>query len=169
VTEVTGPLNAPADRIGCRLENGRTITPPGFREAWRKLFELGFMSFSMPLDAGGFGAPNALAVVLWELQSGANTASAVPALTHGAADVIESFALPGQGALPAADDGGPLLGDDVPLRATRRRRRRHQDPGAPPRRQRLRDQRHEVLISPATTTTETLASVLADRGRARRH
>jgi alkylation response protein AidB-like acyl-CoA dehydrogenase len=58
------------------------------------------MSFSMPLDAGGFGGPNAIAVVLQELQSGANTAfNMYPALTHGAADVLEAFALPADKAL----------------------------------------------------------------------
>jgi len=95
VSEVTGPLNGPGDRAGCRLENGVTITPPGFREAWRKLFELGFMGFPMPQEVGGFGGPNAIAVVLQELQSGANIAfNMYPALTHGAADLIEVFGLP---------------------------------------------------------------------------
>ncbi len=95
VSEVTGPLNGIGDRLGCRKENGRVITPPGFREAWQKLFELGFMSFAMPTDAGGFGGPHAVEVVLQELQSGANTAfNMYPGLTHGAADLIEEFALP---------------------------------------------------------------------------
>jgi len=95
VNEFTGPLNGPADRVGCVLENGVTHTPAGFKEAWRKLFELGFMSFPMPLEAGGFGGPHSIAVVLEELQSGANTAfNMYPGPTHGAADLIESFALP---------------------------------------------------------------------------
>jgi alkylation response protein AidB-like acyl-CoA dehydrogenase len=95
VNEYTGPLNGPADRAGCVLENGVTRTPAGFKEAWRKLFELGFMSFPMPLDAGGFGGPHALTVVIEELQSGANTAfNMYQGLTHGAADLIEVFALP---------------------------------------------------------------------------
>ncbi len=95
VNEYTGPLNGPADRVGCVLEKGVTHTPEGFKQAWRKLFELGFMSFPMPIDAGGFGGPHAIAVVLEELQSGANTAfNMYPGLTHGAADVIQTFALP---------------------------------------------------------------------------
>jgi alkylation response protein AidB-like acyl-CoA dehydrogenase len=95
VNEVTGPLNAAGDRTGCRLDDGRVHTPPGFQAAWRKLFELGFMSFAMPVDAGGFGGPHAIAVILEELQSGANTAfNMYPALTHGAADLIEVFARP---------------------------------------------------------------------------
>ena len=93
-TEVTGPLNGPGDRTGCRLENGRVITPPGFTEAWKKLFELGLMSFTIPVKAGGFGGPYAIGVILAELQSGANTAfNMYPGLTHGAADLLETFAL----------------------------------------------------------------------------
>src|SRR4029450_5230874 len=43
VTEVTGPLNGPGDRAGCRFENGTVHTPAGFKEAWTKLFELGLV------------------------------------------------------------------------------------------------------------------------------
>ena len=95
VTEVTGPLNASGDRTGCRLDGGTVHTPAGFKDAWRKLFDLGLVSFAMPPDAGGFGGPHAIEVILQELQSGANTAfNMYPGLTHGAADVIQHFALP---------------------------------------------------------------------------
>src|SRR5262249_44871929 len=60
VNEFTGPLNGQADRVGCILEKGVTRTPSGFKEAWRKLFELGFMSFPMAIEAGGFGGPHAI-------------------------------------------------------------------------------------------------------------
>ncbi|RPH74858.1 MAG: acyl-CoA dehydrogenase, partial [Candidatus Rokuibacteriota bacterium] len=93
-TEVSGPLNASGDRTGCRIEGGGVVTPPGFREAWRTLFEVGLMPFTVPADAGGFGGPAAVGVVLQELQSGANTAFQMyPGLTHGAADLLEHFAL----------------------------------------------------------------------------
>ena len=95
VTDMTGPLNGPGDRAGCRLENGQVRTPAGFKAAWEKLFELGFMGFRMPQEVGGLGGPAAVGVVLEELQSGANTAfNMYPELTHGAADVIAHFALP---------------------------------------------------------------------------
>ncbi|MGH7277026.1 MAG: acyl-CoA dehydrogenase [Candidatus Rokuibacteriota bacterium] len=132
-TEVTGPLNAPGDRTGCRLEQGRVVTPPGFKEAWRKLFELGLMSFTMPVKAGGFGGPYAIGVILAELQSGANTAfNMYPGLTHGAADLLETFALPDDQArfLPPMLDGRfsgtmcltePHAGSDVGATTTRAR------------------------------------------------
>jgi alkylation response protein AidB-like acyl-CoA dehydrogenase len=91
-SEVTGPLNAPGDRAGAKIDGGRVATPAGFREAWQKLFELGLMPFTIAAEAGGFGGPNAIGVVLQELQSGANTAFQMYAgLTHGAADLIEVF------------------------------------------------------------------------------
>ena len=95
VNEVTGPINGTADRVGCTIESGQVVTPKGFKDAWKKLFELGLMGFPMPVDDGGLGGPHAIAVVLEELQSGANCAfNMYPGLTHGAADVISSFALP---------------------------------------------------------------------------
>lgn len=94
-TEVTGPLNGPGDEAGCRLEGGRAFTPPGFRAAWRILFERGFMSFAVSPEHGGFGGPHAIEVILSELQSGANTAfNMYQGLTRGAADVIAHFARP---------------------------------------------------------------------------
>jgi alkylation response protein AidB-like acyl-CoA dehydrogenase len=93
--EVTGPLNGPADRAGCRHEGNVVKTPPGFKAAWNKLSELGFMSFAMSQDVGGFGGPHSIEVILEELQSAANTAfNMYPGLTRGAADVIGHFALP---------------------------------------------------------------------------
>ncbi|HWP65390.1 MAG TPA: acyl-CoA dehydrogenase [Candidatus Limnocylindria bacterium] len=130
-TEVSGPLNALGDRIGCRLENGRVITPPGFKEAWKKVWELGLPVFSMPQEAGGFGGPHAIHAVLEEMLSGANTAFQMyPGLTHGAADVIATFALPEhkQRFLPAMTSGRfagtmclsePHAGSDVGAARTR--------------------------------------------------
>ena len=54
------------------------------------LKELGFPIVAM--SPYGLGGPHAIAVVLEELQSGANCAfNMYPGLTHGAADVISSF------------------------------------------------------------------------------
>ena len=132
-TEVTGPLNGPGDRAGCRLEGGRVRTPSGFKEAWRTLFERGFMAFTMPESAGGFGGPLAIGVILNELQSGANTAfNMYPGLTHGAADLIEAFAPAAERErfLPSMLDGTfagtmclsePHAGSDVGATRTRAR------------------------------------------------
>ena len=46
------PLNQPADRIGSVLENGVVRTPPGFREAYRRYVEAGWMGLqAIPIMA----------------------------------------------------------------------------------------------------------------------
>jgi len=92
--EMTGPINSAGDSAGCVLQDGKVITPKGFKEAWAKLYELGLPNFMVSLEHGGFQGPQSVNVVLGELQSGANTSFMMyPALTHGALELIETFAL----------------------------------------------------------------------------
>src|SRR5262244_192071 len=85
--EVLGPLNSSGDRDGCRLESGRVITPAGFRDAWRQLYETGFKSVAARPEHGGQGAPRMLQVLIEELLSGANTAfNMYPGLASGVAE-----------------------------------------------------------------------------------
>ena len=92
VKEVPGPLNVTGDIEGCKIENGRVVTPKGFKEAWKKLFEAGWKSIGVKPEHGGGGAPQSLRVLMEELQSGANTAfNMYPGLAFGAAEVIEAF------------------------------------------------------------------------------
>ena len=39
--DALGPLNAVGDRAGCKLEDGKVITPPGFKEAHHQMYEAG--------------------------------------------------------------------------------------------------------------------------------
>ncbi len=90
-TEVTGPLNAVGDK-GCKLENGQVTTPPGFKEAWKGLYEQGFKTLSVEPEHGGQGAPRVVSAVVSEMLSGSNPAFEMyPALTLGAAEVIAAF------------------------------------------------------------------------------
>ena len=41
------PLNQPADRVGSILENGVVRTPPGFRKAYRRYVEGGWMGLAV--------------------------------------------------------------------------------------------------------------------------
>ncbi|APR77075.1 Acyl-CoA dehydrogenase [Minicystis rosea] len=95
--DILGPLNPVGDRVGCRLEGGAVFTPPGFKEAWDKLYEGGWKTLSVSTDHGGQGAPASLYVLVEELQSGANVAFMMyPGLAHGAAEVITIFGTPEQ-------------------------------------------------------------------------
>jgi alkylation response protein AidB-like acyl-CoA dehydrogenase len=90
--EVLGPLNVVGDIQGCKLENGGVVTPAGFKDAWKKLYEAGWKSIGVPPDLGGAGAPRTLQVLVEEMLSGANAAfNMYPGLAYGAAEVIEQF------------------------------------------------------------------------------
>jgi alkylation response protein AidB-like acyl-CoA dehydrogenase len=68
------------------------LVPPGFKEAWDKLYEAGWKSLSVAEAHGGQGAPFTLHALVEEFLCGANAAfSMYPGLTYGAAEVIASF------------------------------------------------------------------------------
>ena len=95
--EVTGPLNAVGDQVGCTLEDGQVHAPPGFKEAWKKLHEGGWKTLAVAEERGGQGAPRTLAVITEEFLSGSNTAFAMySGLAEGAGEVIDIFGTPEQ-------------------------------------------------------------------------
>jgi alkylation response protein AidB-like acyl-CoA dehydrogenase len=92
VREVTGPLNAIGDHQGCKIEDGKLITPTGFKEAWKSLYEAGWKQIAADPEWGGGGAPRSLQAFVEEMITGSNTAfSMYAALSVGAGEVIESF------------------------------------------------------------------------------
>ena len=92
VCDVTGPLNSSGDAQGCRIENGRVITPDGFKEAWDKLFEAGWRTIAAPSRWGGQDAPTMLGSFVEEMLCGANTAFTMyTGLTLSAAELILEF------------------------------------------------------------------------------
>src|SRR5262245_34115817 len=57
VAEVVAPLQAVGDAQGCRLENGRVVTPPGFAQAYRAFRQAGWPSLACAPEDGGQGLP----------------------------------------------------------------------------------------------------------------
>jgi alkylation response protein AidB-like acyl-CoA dehydrogenase len=95
--EVLGPLNGVGDRTGCKLEDGKVRTPPGFKEAWRSLYEAGWRGLAVDPAHGGQGGPFTLHAVAEEIMCGANIAfNMYPGLTQGVAEVIAEFGTPEQ-------------------------------------------------------------------------
>ncbi len=84
--EVLTPLNRVGDEAGClRSDDGRVTTPPGFKDAYRRLVEGGWIGISMPPSYGGLGLPVAVTQVVSEFLISANLAFAMyPTLTQGA-------------------------------------------------------------------------------------
>ncbi len=90
--DVLGPLNGSGDRQGCRIENGRVITPDGFAKAWKEVYKNGWRELGVPPEHGGQGGPYSLYVATDEIQSGANTSFAMyPGLSEGVLNVVLKF------------------------------------------------------------------------------
>jgi alkylation response protein AidB-like acyl-CoA dehydrogenase len=91
------PLNQPADRIGSVLENGVVRTPPGFRGAYRRYVEAGWMGLSSDPEHGGQGLPLALATPVTEMWNSACMSWALcPLLNAGAIDLLTVHGSPEQ-------------------------------------------------------------------------
>ena len=96
--EVVAPTNEPGDRIGVRLEDGKVITPPGFREAYEQFVSDGWAALCGPEEFGGQGLPESFggpvgemlvsANQSWKLYSGL-TDSAVLCLEKHATDELK--------------------------------------------------------------------------------
>lgn len=85
------PLNEVGDRTASRWSDGVVTTPPGFRKAYSKCVEGGWMGLSGPVEAGGQGLPNSLSAAMMEDFNAANVAFALcPMLGLGAVEAIEA-------------------------------------------------------------------------------
>src|SRR5260221_3624432 len=91
------PLNRPADRVGSILENGVVRTPPGFREAYRRYVEAGWMGLDCDPAHGGQGLPLALATPVVEMLNSACMSWALcPLLNFGAVELLQAHGSPEQ-------------------------------------------------------------------------
>jgi 3-(methylsulfanyl)propanoyl-CoA dehydrogenase len=84
--QVLTPLNATGDAEGCaRDPDGSVTTPNGFKEAFRRYGDGGWMGISAPVEFGGQGLPEILNVAVNEMMTSANMAfSMYGGLTQGA-------------------------------------------------------------------------------------
>jgi len=92
------PLNRVGDKEGCRRNaNGSVSTPSGFKDAYKKLTEGGWIGVSAPAEFGGQGLPIVINQAVSEFFSSANMAFAMyAALTEGAAAAIAVHGSPEQ-------------------------------------------------------------------------
>ena len=89
------------DGEGCRRgDDGRVTTPTGFKEAYRRYVEGGWIGVSVPPDYGGLGLPVAISQLISEFMVSANLAFAMyPTLTQGAIAALIAHGSPEQKAL----------------------------------------------------------------------
>jgi acyl-CoA dehydrogenase len=99
--EVLTPLNRVGDQQGCRRGNdGGVVTPAGFKDAYRRCVEGGWIGVSVPPSYGGLGLPVAISQVIGEFLISANLAFAMyPTLTQGAIAALLAHGSPEQKAL----------------------------------------------------------------------
>ncbi|SJM68979.1 acyl-CoA dehydrogenase C-terminal domain-containing protein [Psychrobacter piechaudii] len=84
------PLNRSGDEEGCTFDNGKVITPKGFKEAYKQYCELGFAALAADEEFGGQNMPFSLSTVVNEIMGSANWSfSMYPGLSHGAIQTIE--------------------------------------------------------------------------------
>jgi alkylation response protein AidB-like acyl-CoA dehydrogenase len=88
--EVLQPLNRAGDAEGCtRHADGSVITPSGFKEAYQRYAEAGWIGLSADPEYGGQGLPYTLAAVLNEFVTSANMAWGMyPGLTQSAISAL---------------------------------------------------------------------------------
>lgn len=90
--EVYAPINKVGDEHGAQLKDGRVVTPPGFKEAWAKNSEAGWLGITSSPAWGGQGLPQSVAIGVLEGFYGANPSLYTTAmLTAGAANLIVTF------------------------------------------------------------------------------
>ena len=74
-SEVLAPLNRIGDKQGCkRHDDGSVTTPEGFKDAFKRLVEGGWIGISCPPDFGGMGLPTVVNQLVTEFLASANMA-----------------------------------------------------------------------------------------------
>jgi len=86
---VLAPLNPVGDAQGCRVENGRVVTPDGWIEGYAQFRDAGWVGLGMAPEFGGQGLPKLVAAPVTEMFYSANMAfNLLPPMAQGAAETL---------------------------------------------------------------------------------
>ncbi|MDE2483276.1 MAG: acyl-CoA dehydrogenase family protein, partial [bacterium] len=87
---VLDPLNRVADKEGCTWVDGKVTTPKGFKEAYKKFADAGWIGLPVPAEYGGQGLPQLLLGPTLEMWNASNIGFANgPLLNQGAIEAVE--------------------------------------------------------------------------------
>ncbi len=90
-SEILAPINQEGDRQGSKLQDGKVVTPTGWKEAYQAYVDGGWGTLTFAEENGGQGLPKLLAVAVHEMWDSANVAfSLCPMLTQGAINALLS-------------------------------------------------------------------------------
>ncbi len=86
---VLAPINRQGDEQGCRLEDGKVITPDGWQAAYDQFRDAGWIGLSLPQAFGGQGLPKLVSTPVWEMWFSTNMAfTMLPQLNVGQAEAL---------------------------------------------------------------------------------
>ena len=101
--DVLAPTNRVGDEHGLKFENGRVITPPGFKEAYDQYCRDGWITMCADPQWGGQGLPGGFALAFsemlisgnmaWKMYSGLTESAALTIESHGS-DELKALYLP---------------------------------------------------------------------------
>jgi len=87
------PLSEQSDRVGARMQGGRVVTPPGWRDAYQAWRENGWPALGVPPTHGGQGIPFIMQACVATMLGGADLGFAMVAVSaRGAASVLFAHA-----------------------------------------------------------------------------
>ena len=91
--DVLAPINRAGDEHGSVLKDGKVITAPGFKEAYKAYTEAGWQGLSARAELGGMALPQTVSVATTEMFRAANMAFGLcPMLTGSASNAIFAHA-----------------------------------------------------------------------------
>ncbi|MGB1091027.1 MAG: acyl-CoA dehydrogenase [Oceanobacter sp.] len=91
-TGVLSPICQQGDEQGCKLEDGKVITPDGWLDAYQQFCDNGWMGLAMPMDFGGQGLPRFISSSVNEMWLASNLPFILfHALHQGASEILEHF------------------------------------------------------------------------------
>ncbi len=101
--DVLAPTNRVGDVHGVTFEDGKVITPPGFKEAWDRYCQDGWITMTADPRWGGQGLPGGFALAFsemlvsgnmaWKMYSGLTESAALAIDTHGT-ETLKNLYLP---------------------------------------------------------------------------
>ena len=90
-SEVLAPLNKVGDKTGSKLVDGKVVTPPGWKEAYKAFADGGWVSLPGDEKWGGQGLPEVVSMTACEIWNAANLGFGLcPMLSQGAVDALVS-------------------------------------------------------------------------------
>jgi alkylation response protein AidB-like acyl-CoA dehydrogenase len=99
--DVLAPTNRIGDEHGLRFEDGQVLTPPGFKEAYDRYCEDGWITMTADPEWGGQGLPGGFALAFsemlvsgnmaWKMYSGLTESASLTIAAHGSEDLKQRY------------------------------------------------------------------------------